>query len=74
MKKRLQRPYDDRIIAGVCAGLADYFGIDRTIMRLIYIVLSFLSVGTGVLVYLLLWFLMPEGPGQHNQNQQTPHD
>jgi phage shock protein PspC (stress-responsive transcriptional regulator) len=49
------------MIAGVIAGLARYFGFDPTIARVIYVVLSVVSVAfPGILVYILLWLVMPE--------------
>lgn len=56
---RLVRPRHDRIIAGVCAGLAHRFGIKPTTMRVLF-VLSVLLPGPQVLVYLALWILIPE--------------
>ena len=51
---------NDKIIAGVCAGLADYFGLDPAIVRIGYLLLSILSAGfPGVLVYIILWIVMP---------------
>ena len=57
--KKLERPNDDRMIAGVCAGLGNYFGIDPTIIRILF-VLFFLFAGGGVLIYLVLWIVMPQ--------------
>ena len=57
----LRRSRDKRLIAGVIGGLADYFGLDPTLARVIYVVGSVLSAGfPGTLVYILLWVLMPE--------------
>lgn len=55
---KLTRSKSNAIIGGVCAGLANYFGWDATLMRVIYILL-FLLAGTGVLLYLILWIIMP---------------
>lgn len=55
----LVRPKEGRIIAGVCAGLADRFGIPRRIMRLLF-VLSLLLPGPQILIYLVLWVIIPE--------------
>ncbi|HIV56967.1 MAG TPA: PspC domain-containing protein [Candidatus Stackebrandtia faecavium] len=55
---KLERPKDGRMIAGVCAGLADRFGISRTIMRVIF-VLSCLFPGPQFLIYLALWLMVP---------------
>jgi phage shock protein PspC (stress-responsive transcriptional regulator) len=50
------------MIAGVVAGLADRFGIERTLARVLYVVLSVVSVAfPGILVYVILWFVIPEG-------------
>lgn len=51
----------DRWLGGVCAGLADYLGLDPTLVRVAYLLLSVLSVGfPGTLVYIILWILIPE--------------
>ena len=55
---RLVRPRVGRRIAGVCAGLADYYGWNLTAMRIVWLVL-FLFAGTGGLLYLILWIVMP---------------
>ena len=58
-EKRLVRSTADRMVAGVCAGLAEYFGIDPVLMRLLFVVLA-LAGGPGILIYILLWIIMPE--------------
>jgi phage shock protein PspC (stress-responsive transcriptional regulator) len=58
MQNRLVRPENGRILAGVCAGLADWIGIDVTIVRLIFIVFGVMT-GSGLLIYLILWVIMP---------------
>ena len=55
---RLVRPKEGRIIAGVAAGLADRFGISRTLMRVIF-VLSLLLPGPQIVIYLILWVVIP---------------
>ncbi|MCL4802890.1 MAG: PspC domain-containing protein [Anaerolineae bacterium] len=57
-EKRLTRVEDGRMVAGVCAGLAKYFGVDPTLVRIIFILLTIFAAG-GVLIYLVLWLLMP---------------
>lgn len=59
LKKKLFRNPDDVIIAGVASGLAAYFGIDATIVRIIFI-LVVLFGGSGVLIYIILWLIVPE--------------
>ena len=59
--RRLTRSKRHRVVAGVCGGLADYFGWDPTLVRALYVVASVLSVGfPGILVYVVLWVVMPE--------------
>ena len=56
--RRLTRLESDRMVAGVCSGLGKYLNIDATIVRLIF-VLMFLLGGHGLLVYIILWIVMP---------------
>ncbi|PLX25158.1 MAG: stress-responsive transcriptional regulator [Salinivirgaceae bacterium] len=64
MRKRLFRS-NDQMIAGVCGGIAEYFGWDKAIVRLGYLLLSILSAAfPGVLVYIILWIVMPENKGR----------
>jgi len=58
LQKKLMRDPNDRIIGGVCAGLAHYFGVTPIIMRLAVLAL-FLTAGVGLLIYLILWMIMP---------------
>lgn len=57
---RLVRPRQDRVIAGVAAGLADRFGMSHGTMRLIFL-LSLILPGPQILVYIVLWIIIPEG-------------
>jgi phage shock protein C len=59
--KRLFRSNKNRAIGGVCGGLGDYFAIDPVILRILF-VLGFIIFGIGVIVYLILWIMMPEEP------------
>ena len=60
MTNRLFRS-SDKVIGGVCAGLANYFNLDPTLVRAGYLVLSILSVAfPGILVYIILWIIMPD--------------
>ncbi len=59
--KKLYRSKKNRMIAGVCGGLGDYFNIDPTLVRLLFVLIG-LAVGGGFLLYLLLWLIMPEEP------------
>lgn len=58
--KRLYRSKKDRILGGVCAGLGEHLDIDPTVIRLIWAVVTVLSFGTGIIVYILAWIIIPE--------------
>ena len=59
---RLRRSRSNKMIAGVIGGLAKYFGFDPTMARVLYVILSVVSVAfPGLLVYIILWIIMPEG-------------
>lgn len=61
-EKKLTRSLNDRMLAGVCAGLADYLGMDPTVIRLIFVLLFFVS-GPGILLaYLIMMIIVPEEP------------
>lgn len=62
MAKRLTRDVRNKKIASVCAGIANYFDIDPTIVRLIWGV-AFFVYGIGFIPYLILWFVLPEDDG-----------
>ena len=58
---RLRRSRSNKMVAGVIGGLANYFGFDPTMARVLYVILSVVSVGfPGILVYIILWIIMPE--------------
>ncbi|PKK38624.1 hypothetical protein ABB02_02094 [Clostridiaceae bacterium JG1575] len=61
MYKRLYKSRTDKKISGVCAGIAEYFDLDPTIIRLLFIVLVF-GYGTGLLAYFICALVMPEEP------------
>jgi phage shock protein C len=58
--KRLCRSQTDKKIAGVCGGVAEYFGIDSTLVRLGWILFTFAG-GSGILAYVIAWIIMPDG-------------
>ena len=61
--RRLTRSRD-KMIAGVCAGIAEYFGWDVTLFRVVYVIVSIISAAfPGILVYLVLWVVMPRNSG-----------
>jgi len=59
--RKLRKTPHDKMVAGVCGGIAEYFGIDPTLVRVGYVILSVLSTGfPGLLVYIILAFVMPD--------------
>ncbi len=54
------------MIGGVCAGIADYFEWDITLVRIIYVLATFFTAFSGGLVYLILWLIMPEARRESN--------
>jgi phage shock protein C len=60
--KKIFRSIDDYMIAGVCGGLSDYFKIDSSLIRIIFVLLA-MSGGCGVLIYLILWLVVPKEKG-----------
>ncbi len=59
--KRLRRSRSNRVIAGICGGIGDYFNIDPVIVRVIWLILVF-GAGTGIIAYLLCWLIIPNEP------------
>ena len=62
--KTLYRSQKNRMLGGVCAGLGDYLDLDPTVMRLIFVLLFFVTGGTMVLAYLILLLIVPNEPIQ----------
>jgi phage shock protein PspC (stress-responsive transcriptional regulator) len=60
--KRLYRTREGRVVAGVCTGIAAYFGIDPTLVRLAFAVFTIFG-GAGILIYLIAWIVIPEEGG-----------
>ncbi|MBU2668730.1 PspC domain-containing protein [Actinoplanes bogorensis] len=61
--KQLRRPLDDRLAAGVCSGVARYFGIDPVLVRVAFALLAVITAGAALIAYPIMWFVMPEEPG-----------
>lgn len=62
MKRNLVRS-NNKIIAGVCGGVADYFGWDPAIFRVVFVLVSIISAAfPGTIVYIILWVVMPSSP------------
>ena len=64
---RLTRSTTDRKLAGVCGGLAEYFNVDATLVRVIWAILTIIPgcIVLGILAYLVAWFIMPDSPATH---------
>jgi phage shock protein C len=60
MPAKLRKSRTDKMIAGVCGGIANYLGWDPTIVRIIFLILVFSSVGTMILFYFILALIMPD--------------
>jgi phage shock protein C len=61
--KRLFRSRKDRIIAGICGGIGEYFDVDPNIIRIIWLLVGL--TGTGIIAYVLAWVIIPEEPPQN---------
>lgn len=57
--RRLTRPQNGSIIAGVCLGIADYFGLDPSLVRIAYILLTIFTAFSGGIIYLIMWLIVP---------------
>jgi phage shock protein C len=58
--KKLMRSKRNRIIAGVCGGIGEYLDVDPTVIRVVWVVLTIISVGAGILAYIAAWLIIPE--------------
>jgi len=68
--KKLYRSDKDKMIAGVCAGLGNYFGIEPILIRLIFILITLFG-GGGVLIYLILWLIIPSESSQGSISEEN---
>ena len=69
--KKLQRSRTNQKIAGVCGGLGEYFDVDPTLIRLVWLVALFFA-GTGLLAYIIAWIVMPEEPQTEPAKSAAP--
>lgn len=60
LMKQLYRPRTERIFGGVCSGIGYYFDTDPNMIRIIWVVLTLISIGVGVIAYFIAWVLIPE--------------
>ena len=71
MEKKLQRDTRNKVIGGVCSGLANYFDIDVSLIRVLFVVM-FLCASAGFWLYILLWLVMPAGQGGRTNYYVSP--
>ena len=62
MDKKIFLSETNKKIGGVCGGIGDYFNIDATLVRLIWIVITLMTMGTGILAYIIAWVIIPQQP------------
>lgn len=66
MDKKLYRLKEDRKISGVCSGIALYLNVDATIIRLLWVLVTFFPTGLGILMYVACVFIIPEEPNYYD--------
>jgi phage shock protein C len=57
--RKLYRSQSQRMIAGVCGGLAEYFNVDATLMRVLFLLLAVFG-GSGIVIYIVMWIIVPD--------------
>lgn len=67
-EKKLRRPRTGRILAGVCAGIANYFALDPTVIRVVYTLATVFTAFSGVIIYFLLMLIIPEEENRYFQD------
>ena len=67
--KKMERPRVGRLLAGVCAAIANYANIDVTVVRVVYTLLTIFTAFSGAIVYFILMLLIPEEKNQFNNNK-----
>ena len=73
MTKKLYRSKKDSMIAGVCGGIAEYFEIDPTLVRLLTVLVVFLG-GAGGIAYIIAWIIIPQNPEQIIESEETEEE
>ncbi|HVO68478.1 MAG TPA: PspC domain-containing protein [Aggregatilineaceae bacterium] len=67
---RLFRSNQNHLLAGVCGGIAEYLDVDPTLVRLAFVVLTLLSGGAGVMIYGILWLIVPDQPSEKRKRKR----
>lgn len=73
MEKKLYRSKKDQIIGGVCGGVAEYFGIDSTLVRLAFVLFALIE-GAGIIAYIIAWIIIPERPEVTQKSEEEVYD
>jgi phage shock protein PspC (stress-responsive transcriptional regulator) len=73
-RRRLYRDVEDRVLGGVCSGIAAYFNIDRVIIRILFAILPFLSFGAIIPIYIILWIAIPPALTSTQRLEMRGHD
>lgn len=74
MRKRMTKSQTNRMLTGTIAGIAEYFGIDPTIARVIFVFISIVLVGAPVFLYILLALIIPKAGSGNRDHQQYHYD
>ena len=59
--KKLFRSTKNKMVAGVCGGIGEYFNVDPTVIRLMWVIFTLISMGAGIIAYIIAWIIVPEG-------------
>ena len=70
--KRLYRSRNERLLGGICGGVGRYYETDPNLVRILWVVLTLLSVGIGIVAYLVAWILIPEELLEEAEIVSTP--
>lgn len=63
-KRKMERPRKERVLSGVCAAIANYFGWDPTLVRIVYVLLTVFTAFSGIVIYFILLLIIPEEPNR----------
>ncbi len=63
-KRKMERPRKERMLSGVCAAIANYFGWDPTLVRIVYALLTVFTAFSGIIIYFILLLIIPEEPNR----------
>lgn len=70
--KKLTLSKENRVLAGVCGGIGEYFNVDPVFVRVMWIVFTVATVGAGVIAYLASWVIIPESPKEVEFSEGLP--